>query len=186
MISVNLAGKRPGALLAVGSAIAGIPTCPAVPNPLLSAGHPHLISSTAAAPMNWLSWSGRPLRRSDTGATSARGMMSDDALPLAIGLVVEPGEDLHAPVADAAADAEAARAGAEVAPVAQGRDRDADNVSHFLHGKQFVVGARGAGHSGPLGATHGVPPDGLPVVVRGLSGGCRSFPQGPWTGPCGQ
>src|SRR5215211_1551304 len=44
MISVSLAGKRPGSLLAVGSAIAGIPTCPAVPNPLLSAGHPHLAS----------------------------------------------------------------------------------------------------------------------------------------------
>jgi hypothetical protein len=37
---------------------------------------------------------------------------SDDALAVAIGLVVEPGEDLGAPVADAAADAEAARAGA--------------------------------------------------------------------------
>src|SRR5215203_7502900 len=99
-----------------------------------------------------------PSRRSDTGATSARGMMSDDALTVAIGLVVEPGEDLRAPVADAAADAEAARAGAEVAPVVQGRDRDADNVGDFLHGQQFVVGVRGVGHSGPLGATHGVPP----------------------------
>src|SRR5215211_1489729 len=101
-------------------------------------------------------------------------MMSDDALAVAVGLVVELGEDLRAPVADAAADAEAARAGAEVAPVAQGRDRDADNVGDFLHGQQFVVGARGVGNSGPLGAPHGLPPGGLPVVIHGLSGGCRS------------
>jgi hypothetical protein len=67
--------------------------------------------------------------------------MSDDALTVAIGLVVEPREELRAPVADAAADAEAARASAEVAPVAQGRDRDADNVGDFLHGQQFVIGA---------------------------------------------
>src|SRR5215213_9295623 len=102
-------------------------------------------------------------------------MMSDDALAVAVGLVVELGEDLRAPVADAAADAEAARAGAEVAPVAQGRDRDADNVGDFLHGQQFVVGARDLGHSGPLGATHGVPPGGLPVVGSRLFGECRSF-----------
>jgi hypothetical protein len=57
---------------------------------------------------------------------------SEDALAVVIGLVVEPGEDLRAPVADAAANAEAARAGAEVAPVAQGRDGDADNVGDFL------------------------------------------------------
>jgi hypothetical protein len=93
--------------------------------------------------------------------------MSDDALAVAIGLVVEPGEDLPAPVADAAADAEAAWAAADVAPIAQGCDRDADNVGNFLHGQQFVVGARGVGLSGPLGATHRVPPGGLPVVVRG-------------------
>ena len=67
---------------------------------------------------------------------------SEDALAVAIGLVVEPGEDLRAPVADAAANAEAARAGAEVAPVAQGRDGDADNVGDFLNGQQFVVGVR--------------------------------------------
>src|SRR5829696_7163374 len=101
-------------------------------------------------------------------------MMSDDALTVAIGLVVEPGEDLRAPVADAAADAEAARAGAEVAPVAQGRHRDADNLGDFLHGQQFVVGVLGVGHSGPLAVAHGIPPGGLPGVVP-RSGGWGSF-----------
>lgn len=85
---------------------------------------------------------------------------------VAIGLVVEPGEDLRAPVADAAANAEAARAGAEVAPVAQGRDGDADNVGDFLHGQQFVVGVRSDRHSGPLDVAHGVPPGGLPGAIR--------------------
>src|SRR5918995_783089 len=70
---------------------------------------------------------------------------SDDALAVAIGLVVEPGEDLRAPVADAAANAEAARAGAEVAPVAQGSDGDTDNVGDFLDGQQFVIGVGGGG-----------------------------------------
>src|SRR5215218_4862272 len=113
-------------------------------------------------------------------------MMSDDALAVAVGLVVELGEDLRAPVADAAADAEAARAGAEVAPVAQGRDRDADNVGDFLHGQQFVVGARRVGHGGPLGGTHGVPS--WRVAGRRARGpaGVVVSPQGPWTGPCGQ
>jgi hypothetical protein len=76
---------------------------------------------------------------------------SDDALAVGIGLVVEPGEDPRAPVADAAADAEAARAGAEVAPVAQGREGDADNDGDFLHGQQFIVGVQGVGQSGPFG-----------------------------------
>src|SRR4029453_183759 len=93
------------------------------------------------------------------------GAKSEDALAVAVGLVVEPDEDLRAPIADAAANAEAARAGAEVAPVAQGRDGDADNVGDFLHGQQFVIGVRSDGHSG-LDVAHGVPPGGLPVAIR--------------------
>jgi hypothetical protein len=45
-------------------------------------------------------------------------------LPL---LVLEPGAHVGAPVADAAADAEAVGPGAEVAPVAEGGDGGADD-----------------------------------------------------------
>jgi hypothetical protein len=55
--------------------------------------------------------------------------------------------------------------GAEVAPVAQGRDGDADNVGDFLHGQQFIVSVRSDGHSGPLDVAYGVPPGGLPVAI---------------------
>jgi transposase len=64
--------------------------------------------------------------------------------------------------------------------------RDADNVGDFLHAQQFLVDACGVGLSGPLGATHGVPPGGLPVVVCGCPARVVPSPQGPWTGPCGQ
>ncbi len=53
---------------------------------------------------------------------------------------MQPGADFAAPVADAAADAEAVRTGAEVAPVAQGGDGDAENVGDLSDGEQLVVG----------------------------------------------
>jgi|SRR5215217_853023 hypothetical protein len=62
---------------------------------------------------------------------------SDDALAVAVCLILEPGKNLRAPVADATADAEAARAGAEVAPVAQGRNGHADNNGDLLQSQQF-------------------------------------------------
>jgi hypothetical protein len=99
--------------------------------------------------------------------------MSGDALGITIGLFVEPGAYLPVPVADAAADAEAARPGAEVAPIAQGCDREPDNVGNFLHGQQFVVDAW-CRAQWPVGCYSWVPLGWLPVVVR-LSGGCRSF-----------
>jgi hypothetical protein len=54
----------------------------------------------------------------------------------------------------------------DVAPVAQGRDGDADNVGDFLDGQQFVVGVGSDGHSGPLDVARAVPPGGLPVAIR--------------------
>ena len=47
------------------------------------------------------------------------------------GLLLEPLEDVAAPVADRAADREALGSGAEVAPVARSGDGDADEVSDF-------------------------------------------------------
>jgi hypothetical protein len=102
--------------------------------------------------------------------------MSDDALGVAIGLVVEPGEDLPAPVADAAADAEAARAGAEVAPIAQGCDRYADNVGNLLYGQQFVVDARGVGLNGPFGCYSWGSSWRVAAVVRGCPAGVIPSP----------
>ena len=55
---------------------------------------------------------------------------------------MQPDADFTAPVADAAADAEAVRTGAEVAPVAQGGDGDAENVGDLGDGEQLVVGVR--------------------------------------------
>ena len=54
-------------------------------------------------------------------------------------MALQPGGDFVVPVAHAAADAEAAGTGAEVAPVAQGGDGDADDVGDFTDGEQFVV-----------------------------------------------
>ena len=61
------------------------------------------------------------------------------------GLVFEPLVDVAAPVADGAADEEALWAGAEVAPVAQGRDGYADEVGDFGEGEELVVRVRGRG-----------------------------------------
>ena len=55
---------------------------------------------------------------------------------------MQPGADLAAPVADAAADAEAVRTRAEVAPVAQGGNGDAENVGDFGDGEQLVACVR--------------------------------------------
>src|SRR5680860_966986 len=66
------------------------------------------------------------------------------------GLLFEPLEDFAAPVADRPADPKALWSGAEVAPVAQGGDRDADDVGDFGDGEQFVVGVRGLGRCGPV------------------------------------
>src|SRR5215213_7613238 len=63
---------------------------------------------------------------------------------------LEPGLDLGAPVADAAADAETARAGAEVAPIAQVGDRDAHKVGDLGDGEQLVGVVVGLGCPGPV------------------------------------
>jgi len=86
---------------------------------------------------------------------------SEDALAVAIGLVVEPGEDLRAPVADAAANAEAARAGAEVAPVAQGRDGTTSATSCMVSSSSSACGVTGT-------AAHWM------VLMAYLLAGCRS------------
>src|ERR1035437_595727 len=57
----------------------------------------------------------------------------------AVALALQPGGDFVVPVAHAAADAEAAGTGAEVAPVAKGGDGDADDVGDFTDGEQFIV-----------------------------------------------
>jgi hypothetical protein len=69
---------------------------------------------------------------------------SDDALAVAIGLVVEPGEDLRA-------------------PVAQGSDGDTDNVGDFLHCQQFIIGVRS-----DSAAAHWM------LLMAYLLAGCRS------------
>src|SRR5665647_912390 len=69
-------------------------------------------------------------------------MTSPRALPLCFQSRLRPGGDFVVPVAHAAADAEAAGTGAEVAPVAQGGDGDADDVGDFTDGEQLVVGVR--------------------------------------------
>ena len=114
------------------------------------------------------------MRASDTGATSARGMMSDDALGITIGLVVEPGEYLPAPVADAAADAEAARSGAEVAPIAQvaigTRTTSATSCMVSSSSSTRVVSGLAARWVLLMGSSWRVAGCG-----SRLSGGCRSF-----------
>src|SRR4051812_24442173 len=54
------------------------------------------------------------------------------------GLLFKPLVNLASPVADGAADLEAARATAEVAVVAQGGDGDAHEFGDFDHGEELV------------------------------------------------
>jgi hypothetical protein len=57
----------------------------------------------------------------------------------AAGLIVDPLVQVGAAVADVAADAEAGGSGSEVAPVAQGGDRDAKQGGGFGDGEQVGV-----------------------------------------------
>ena len=59
-----------------------------------------------------------------------------------VGLLGEPEDEVGAPVADVAADLEAAGSGAEVAPVAQGAFGDAEEGAGFLEGEHLVAGVR--------------------------------------------
>ena len=60
-----------------------------------------------------------------------------------VGLLLgDPVLEVAAAVDDAPAGSEAAGSGAEVAPVAQGGDGDAENVGDFGDGEQLVVGVR--------------------------------------------
>src|SRR5680860_1654596 len=98
------------------------------------------------------------------------------------GLLFEPLEDFAAPVADGPADPKALWPGAEVAPVAQGGDGDADYVGDFGDGEQFVVGVRGLGRCGPVrdGAHVNLLLLVAPVVFT--ADGVRFFSKGPVRG----
>ena len=64
-------------------------------------------------------------------------------------LGVDPGVQVVAAVEDAAAEAEAARTGAQVSPVAQGGDGGAQEVGGFGDGEQVGLAADGGlGHGG--------------------------------------
>ena len=99
---------------------------------------------------------------------------SDDILGVAFGRVVEPGEDLRAPVADAAAAAEAARTGPEVAlqrMVATGT-RTTSATSWMVSSSSLACGVTGT-------AAHWILL--MAYLLSGCrsqfatSGGCRSF-----------
>ena len=53
--------------------------------------------------------------------------------------LLEPVANVGAPVAHRAADLEAVRSGAEVSPVAEGGDGDADEVGDLVDGVEVVV-----------------------------------------------
>src|SRR4051794_25622114 len=78
-----------------------------------------------------------------------------------VGLLGEPEDEVGAPVADVAADLEAAGSGAEVAPVAQGAFGHAEETAGFLEGEHLVAGV--------LAGSWGV---GLCGHVGLLVGGC--------------
>src|SRR5215208_5286991 len=59
-----------------------------------------------------------------------------------VGLFGEPEGEVGAPVADVAADLEAAGSGAEVAPVAQGALGDPEVGAGLLEGEHLVAGVR--------------------------------------------
>src|SRR6266545_7134251 len=69
---------------------------------------------------------------------SRRCRRSDIAL-WAVGLFGEPEDEVGAPVADVAADLEAAGAGAEVAPVAQGSFGDAEDAAGLLEAEHLLA-----------------------------------------------
>src|SRR5680860_1772294 len=75
--------------------------------------------------------------------TSSRVVAPGSAAVAALG--VDPGVDVDAVIAHSAADAEAARAGAKVAPVAQRGDRHVQERGDLLEGQQLVAGW-GCGH----------------------------------------
>src|SRR3954468_3541797 len=71
---------------------------------------------------------------------------------------VDPCVEVVAAVKDAAAEAEAAGAGAEVAPVAEGGDGGAQHFGGFGDGEQVGVGTGGGGgHGGLPGRSRGGP-----------------------------
>src|SRR6478752_1170024 len=85
----------------------------------------------------------RPNDRSSGGAPSSA----------TVTLLVQPCEHFVAPVAHAAADAEAARSGAQVAPVAQGADGGAEQFGGFGDGEQIRFGRGGRGCVGQGGVS---------------------------------
>lgn len=56
-----------------------------------------------------------------------------------VGLLGEPEDEIGTPVADVAADLEAAGSGAEVAPVAQGAFGDTKEAAGFLEAEHLVA-----------------------------------------------
>jgi hypothetical protein len=58
--------------------------------------------------------------------------------PVVVALLLEPVLDIGAVVAHVSANAEAARSGAEVAPLAQGGGQDAQQLGYFGEGDQFI------------------------------------------------
>ena len=57
-----------------------------------------------------------------------------------VGLLGGPEDEICSPVADVAADLEASRSAAEVAPVAQGAFGDAEEEAGLLQGEHLVAG----------------------------------------------
>jgi hypothetical protein len=83
--------------------------------------------------------------------------------------VVDPRAEVVTAVEDAAAETEAARAGAQVAPVAEGGDRGAEELGGFGDGEQFGVAAGGmVGHGGLRMSSDGLGPVTGEGVVSGL------------------
>lgn len=89
---------------------------------------------------------------------------SGDAAPGGLTLLVEPIEDVLAEVAQPPSEDEPAWPGAQHAPVADGRNRNAQQLGDLLDGQQGVdapgVAVNEIGHGGLLGVEVGPTPNG--------------------------
>src|SRR6187431_1569117 len=83
-----------------------------------------------------------------------------------VGLFGEPEDEVGAPVADVAADLEAAGSAAEVAPVAKGAFRDTEEVAGLVEGEHLLAGVAPRVRDGGLGG-HGMTPGVIAADVAG-------------------
>ena len=84
----------------------------------------------------------------------------------AVGLFAQPEDEVGAPVADVAADLEAAGSAAEVAPVAKRAFGNTEEVAGLVEGEHLLAGVAARVRDGGLGG-HGMTPG---VITAGLAG----------------